>query len=205
MAGTVPIHVHVGVGVPKQLREAVDGDKPAAAWLRKERAEQARELDLNGAGRAAWQADTAALVVDTRRNGIVLDTLAAAIEWGARQELAARGWNHEWPEPAREAYAKGRWPGSTDEAVPDVIHVRVDADLEAQVRAACWATSAEAITALRVWRDEHPDKVFQIRELAKYNKLAAQVTTTGDIWRAAVDRAVDRKKAHTAAALDPAA
>jgi hypothetical protein len=192
--GTVPVHIHVGVGVPERLREAVDGDKPAAAWLRKERAEEAKPLDLDGAGRAAWQAETAELVVETRRNGIVLDTLASAIEWGARQELAARGWDHDWPAPAREAFARGRWPGSTDEAVPKRIHVRVDADLEAQVRAACWATSAEAITALRTWRDDHPDKVYQIRELAKYNALAEQVTTTGDIWRAAVNRAVARKK-----------
>jgi hypothetical protein len=86
--------------------------------------------------------------------------------------------------------AAGRWPGSRDGGWPEKIVARLPADLVAQVHAACWHTSKHAIEALRRWRDTHPAVVLAREDLTVYEDLAAQVTTTGRVWRAAVDRAL---------------
>jgi hypothetical protein len=67
---------------------------------------------------------------------------------------------------------------------------RIPTELEAQVHAACWHASAEAIAALRTWRDARPALVFDADVLTVYERLADQVTTPEQIWRAAVDRAL---------------
>jgi hypothetical protein len=43
---------------------------------------------------------------------------------------------------------------------------RIPAELEAQVHAVCWHTSAEAIAALRTWRDVRPTPAFDADQLA---------------------------------------
>ncbi|MFI7134385.1 hypothetical protein ACIBQ1_52570 [Nonomuraea sp. NPDC050153] len=48
---------------------------------------------------------------------------------------------------------------------------------------ACWHTSEPTIAALRAWRDDP-------LQYAQYMEVADQVTTPGDILRAAVARAL---------------
>jgi hypothetical protein len=71
--------------------------------------------------------------------------------------------------------------------------------LALQAVSACWHTSADAIGKLRDWRDEHPDVLptrpwrtpYEEAALAEYERLAAHVTPAGEIWRAAVRRALE--------------
>ncbi|HET7782545.1 MAG TPA: hypothetical protein VFL08_09570 [Arthrobacter sp.] len=67
--------------------------------------------------------------------------------------------------------------------------MRLPAELVARVHAACWHTSADAIDQLRSWRDRHPEVVTAASAPAawrEYTELARQVTTPGDVWRAAL-------------------
>lgn len=60
------------------------------------------------------------------------------------------------------------------------------------MRAACWHTSADAIGELRDWRDRYPDALptRAFRNEHDDEALAARVTTTGTIWRAAIGHLV---------------
>ncbi|MFH9400592.1 hypothetical protein [Streptomyces sp. NPDC017638] len=125
-----------------------------------------------------------------------VDRLAAL---GLRRELQWRGWDHSWPDYPEEARGPGRWPGSQDGGFPEKISLRLPADLDHQVRSACWHTSADAIAALLDWRERYPDVVprrgtvpeEQEDILLAYRRLAARVTTTGEIWRAAIRRGIE--------------
>ncbi|MER7693396.1 hypothetical protein [Streptomyces sp. NPDC097610] len=52
---------------------------------------------------------------------------------------------------------------------------------------------------MRDWRDKYPDALptrpfrsqSEDEALAEYEQLASQVTTAGEIWRAAVDRGIE--------------
>jgi hypothetical protein len=133
-----------------------------------------------------------------RETGELTDTLDALVAFGVRAELAARGWDRQWPPLPAQAKNPGRWPGTRDGGWPERVTVRLPAPLVNQVLSACWHTSADAIGKLRDWRDEHPDmlptKPFRYPEddaaLAEYEALAAQVTPAGHIWRAAVQRGI---------------
>jgi len=145
--------------------------------------------------RAAWYAHRAEL----REDGQLLDTLDAVVMLEVRAELRGRGWDRPWPALPAEALVPGRWPGSRDGGYPEKIPVRLPAELAARVRAACWHTSAEAIGQLRDWRDRYPDALptrafrddHEDQALAEYEALAAIVTTTGAVWRAAIGRLVE--------------
>ncbi len=145
--------------------------------------------------RTAWYAHRAEL----REDGQLLDCLGAVVMRELRAEVRARGWNRDWPPLPAEALRLGRWPGSRDGGYPENIPVRLPAGLVLRVRCACWHTSAEAIGQLRDWRDRWPDaqstKAFrgnhENQALAEFEELAAQVITTGEIWRSAFQRLVD--------------
>ncbi|MFD3422606.1 hypothetical protein [Streptomyces decoyicus] len=200
--GTVhAVWIAVDDGIAEQVKNAAEAHKSLRAqwsadarWrtygLRK--AEAARR-------RAAWRTEVARL----RQVGELLDTKDVIVEYGVREELTARGWDHDWDPAPEEAWDQGRWPGSRDRGpggYPDRVSARLDADLVAQAMAACWWSSAPAIEQLRAWRDLHPGLTpprYQLDEdgrrrlagpLAEYARLAEQVTTTGTIWRAGVTR-----------------
>lgn len=98
-----------------------------------------------------------------------------------------------------QAKNPGRWPGTRDGGWPERVTIPLPATLVTQVLSACSHTSEDAIGRLRDWRDEHPDilptKPFRYPEedaaLAEYERLAAQVTPAGEIWRAAVQREIE--------------
>ncbi|MFF9480630.1 hypothetical protein [Streptomyces sp. NPDC014733] len=131
-----------------------------------------------------------------RERGLLLDSLDALATLGVRREVADRGWDRPWPACPPQARGLGRWPGSADGGFPEQLPLRLPAVLENQVRAACWYTSAGAIEALEVWRRRYPQVIPRRRwapsglesALETYDRLAARVTTTGEIWRAGIER-----------------
>jgi hypothetical protein len=133
------------------------------------------------AARRAW-------VAERREAAEVLDTRDAVMTHGVRLELAARGWDHDWPAPPAEAALRGRWPGSRDGGYPERVAAALPPALVERVRGACWDNSAPAIRALWAWRDENPGLLLDSASpaLEEYRRLAAQVITHGDIWRAAL-------------------
>ncbi|MGW4803102.1 hypothetical protein [Kitasatospora sp. NPDC004272] len=141
--------------------------------------------------RAAWRTELARL----REEGELLDSVDRLAVLGIREELRARGWERRWPTVPEEALDPGRWPGSRGGAYPEAVPLRLSAPLARQVRGACWHTSAKAIGALRDWRDANPGIVpGRSGELEEYERLAAQVTTVGDVWRGGLRRGLEAAK-----------
>ncbi|MEU5425969.1 hypothetical protein AB0H73_10225 [Streptomyces olivoreticuli] len=156
--------------------------------------------------RASWRSEVRRL----RVAGELLDVRDALVEFGVREELRVRGWDREWDPAPEEAWDQGRWIGSRDSGphgYPERLSARLDAALVAQAVAACWWTSWPAIEALRAWRDTYPGIVpprYRPDEegrrcltgpLAEYERLAAQITTTGTIWRAGVTQGLNQAAA----------
>jgi hypothetical protein len=186
MTGKAKATLHLGWKVPERLRVTVEREKPALAEWYKERAGQLPKRRMSSEQRLAWREETAQLLAEERKEGRLLATQTAAVEWGARAELAERGWlEREWPAAPDRARLRGRWPGSRDSGAPNVLVVPVDAELAERVLAACWWTSADAMTKLRAWRDAHPGMEYG-SAMDGYEQLSAQVTTPGDIWRASL-------------------
>ncbi|MFF9785604.1 hypothetical protein [Streptomyces nigrescens] len=197
------MNVAVDHGVPLQLDAAVEVQSTRRTVL--SAAPEWRTYGLPRAEAAEVRARWRQEVQRLRAAGELLDTRDAVLAHGVRAELAARGWNREWDEAPEEAWDQGRWPGSRSGGHPDRVSARLDEALVRQVVAACWHTSREAITALRAWRDAHPhivpprhrpaDGDEPTGPLAEYERLAAQVTTTGTIYRAGLTRGINT--AHT--------
>ena len=133
-----------------------------------------------------------------RERGQLVDSLETLVRYGVRAELTERGWDHDWPPLPQQAQLAGRRPGSRDGGWPETVSVRLPADMVTTVWAACWHTSADAMAALRDWRDRWPDKLpgpslrtpEEEAAYAEYQLLAAQVTTAGEIWRAGITRGI---------------
>jgi hypothetical protein len=136
--------------------------------------------------RAKWRLKFAEHVSELRADGELLDTVPAIVTLGARRLLAARGWDHAWPE-AGEAKLQGRWMGSVSIGVPERIVCNVDPGLFEQVHGACWHTSLPATEALYSFRRANPGVLMDPDVIAEYNELAADVITPGDVWRDGLD------------------
>lgn len=140
--------------------------------------------------RAAWRREQERL----RKAGELLDTIDVLAIHGIELELRERGWwDRRWPAVPEEAMDPGRWPGSRDKGLPKQVPLRLPQPLARKVYAACWHSSYKSIVALRHWRDLNPGIVPGRRrrepgdpeiELEEYERLAAQVTTVGDVYRA---------------------
>jgi hypothetical protein len=191
--GPMAIRETITVWVPfdtkRRLGLFVASGKRTARQLKEDRRPP---KDATAAERALLRATLAAQLAGLRRSGQLLDTIPAVLEYGARLELAERpGFDEVHGAPPADALLPGRWPGTRDSGCPEKITARVDAALVAQVRAACWGTSAEAIDKLRAWRDRHPYSEFIMpgeKAMEDYTELADKVTTPGALWRAALAR-----------------
>ncbi|MGW0652678.1 hypothetical protein ACWD4T_28380 [Streptomyces umbrinus] len=132
-----------------------------------------------------------------RRQGELLDTRDTLVAFGLRQEVQARGWDHPWPDVDPVEIPLGRCPGSTRTgSYPETLPLRLPGALVDQVSAGCWSTSKESIHQLWQWRDDHAPSVLrpdatQSEEqaaAAEYRRLAAGITTTGEVYRAGIRR-----------------
>jgi hypothetical protein len=198
-AGTTPVTARVAFGTKRKLADMRPLFKAERARARALSATPPWDWDgLPGREAAAKRAQWAMYRAHLREAGELADTLDVLVASGVRAELAARGWDREWPPLPAQAKNPGRWPGTRDGGWPERVTVRLPAALVNQVLSACWHTSEDAIGKLRDWRDEHPDilptRPFRYPEedaaLAEYELLAAQVTPAGHIWRAAVQRGI---------------
>ncbi|MET9779300.1 hypothetical protein ABZ023_34515 [Streptomyces sp. NPDC006367] len=138
-----------------------------------------------------------------------VDTLAAC---GIEQELEERGWSRTWPAIPSEARALGgRWPGSRNGGFPESIPLRLPSGLADQVLAACWHTSVTSIRKIRQWREKYPGLVPPAAApdpealsalpdpLAEYERLAANVTTVGAVYRSGIKRGIQAAQMLSAA------
>ncbi|MDJ0375787.1 hypothetical protein QMK19_41050 [Streptomyces sp. H10-C2] len=198
-AGTITVTARVAYGTKRQLADMRPLFKAERARARALSTSAQWNWDgLPGREAAAKRAQWAMYRAHLREAGELADTLDGLVAFGVRTELAALGWDRDWPMLPAQAKNPGRWPGTRDGGWPERVTVRLAAGLVNQVLAACWHTSADAIGKLRDWRDKHPDMLptrpfrypAEDAALAEYEELAAQVTPAGDIWRAAVQHAV---------------
>jgi len=144
------VWIAVDAGIAQRVKDAADAHKT----LRAQRSADPkwRTYGLHGTDaarrRAAWRTE----VQRQRRAGELLDTKDALVEYGVREELRVRGWDHDWDPAPEEAWDQGRWPGSRDRGIASYPE-RTSARLDARTVAACWHISAPAIARLRAWRD----------------------------------------------------
>lgn len=205
-AASYSVRISVDRGVPDRLGVLVEAEKVREVVLSAEPRWWTHGLSGAEAARVRgrWQKERQRL----RAAGELLDTRDAVATYGVREELRARGWDHdEWPEAPEEAWGQGRWPGSRDGGFAEHVSARLEGELFQRTVRACWETSREAIGQLRRWRDKNPGitppRYRRTEEglpelvgpLAEYEDLAAQVTVTGVIWRAGLARGIARLQA----------
>ncbi|MFD7556468.1 hypothetical protein ACFV9E_18260 [Streptomyces sp. NPDC059835] len=185
MSGITTVTVKLDKDVAAAARDRADDGKLQRVVLSAEDRWFTHGLPREEAARirAAWRAEVERL----RTTGELLDTLDVLAAFGVRAELRARGWDHDWPPLPPEAPAEnGRWPGSRDKRFTGSLTLRLPAELATRTRAGCWDVSKAAVAELRRWRDRNPGTVRDVAELHLYEQHAANITTPGDIWRAAI-------------------
>lgn len=211
--GYLSVAVAVEQGVPARLKAAVEAEEHRRTVASAAPQWRSRGLprDQAAARRAAWRAH----VQHLRSGGQLLDTREALAACGLRAELAARGWDHPWDGLPDEAVEPGRWPGVRELGLPERVSLRLPQPEATWAQAGCWFTSEPAIRHLRAWRDAHPGLVPPRRPpapghnlppgpLRDYERLAAAVTSTGVIWRAALARGIAAAHHLTATTPPPA-
>ncbi|MFF2354917.1 hypothetical protein ACFVVL_34765 [Kitasatospora sp. NPDC058115] len=196
------------------------------AWLAEQRE---GHVGLRGGKLAQARRATREKLAEQREAG----ALAGSRDWllvpGVRAELAARGWDRDWPPIPSGALAAGRrwgtaparYEGSHDEGETKFLGrlgLRLPGEVGERLQRACYWHNAEIERQLQEWADQWGDGPEVImRESARENggvtvlagmlaalaptptademdrraELRAKVVTTGDILRAALDRAVD--------------
>lgn len=193
---TKPATAWVEFGTRERMTAALEREKSRRIMLSSEQRWRTRGLSRDQAMdvRRRWRDH----VDQLREAGRLLDVVDVLAAYGIRQELARRGWNRDWPEVPVEARISNRWPGSHDGGYPESIPLRLPGDLADQVLSACWHTSCEAIRGIREWSAElgipvprRPPSAVGEGALAEYERLAAQVTTVGDIYRAGLKHGIE--------------
>jgi hypothetical protein len=198
--GVSPVTAWVREGTRKRLTDALEEQKTRRTVLSASDRWQTRGLTRNEAARvrASWRAEVARM----RQMGELLDTVDALAVFGISQELEAHGWaKRRFRQAPTEARLPGRWPGSRDGGYRESVQIRLPSVVVEKVLNACWGTSAPFIARLRDWRDRNPGIVVprgalgDTEELvgppAEYERLAAHVTTVGDIYRAGLRRGIE--------------
>ncbi|WP_406011637.1 hypothetical protein OG440_40140 (plasmid) [Streptomyces sp. NBC_00637] len=190
-----PATAWVEFGTRERMTKALDRQKRHRIMLSSESRWRAQGLPRDQAldVRQRWREHVDRL----REAGELLDVVDVLAAYGIRHELARRGWNRDWPEVPMEARISNRWPGSHDGGYPESIPLRLPGDLADRVLCACWHTSSEAIRGIRDWSVElgipvprRPPSAVGEDALAEYERLAAQVTTVGDIYRAGLNHGI---------------
>ncbi|WP_217231380.1 hypothetical protein [Streptomyces anulatus] len=198
--GVSPVTAWVRAGTRQRLSDALELQKTRKVMLSAADRWQTYDRSRNDAARvrAAWKTE----VMRMRQHGELLDVVDALCAFGIAGELEARGWaQRRFRRAPAEARLPGRWPGSRDGGYQESVQMRLPSELAARVLDTCWGTSAPHIARLRDWRDRNPGIVIPRGPLgrtdeltgpmAEYERLASQVTTVGDIYRAGIHRGIE--------------
>ncbi|WP_214327898.1 hypothetical protein [Nonomuraea sediminis] len=189
-AATTPVQARVSYGTRARLAEHLAAEKNARRALIAERFPV--DPEAPAAQRARVRAEARAYLQGMRQRGELCDSVDVLMMHAVRAELGERGWDHPWPPPPPTAPHSGRWPGSLDGAWPEVIPIRLPAELAERLQAACANVSMPAIVEIRALRDANPGPITPADGVLweRYQALAAKVITPGDVLRAAVARAL---------------
>lgn len=199
--GTVPVTARLPYGTRVKLHQLLRHQKCRCKELADD--ERWNSAGLSRLEAAAVRAARRLELSGLRERGELVDSIDRLAALGVRREMQSRGWDRSWPDCPEEARGPGRWPGSQEGGFPEKLPFRLPSVLAHQVRAACWHTSVDAIAALLDWRDRYPQVMprrhwapaGQEIALETYRQLAARVTTTGEIWRAGIERGIDACRA----------
>ncbi|MEV6357953.1 hypothetical protein [Streptomyces hydrogenans] len=157
-------HVAVTETALKRLNEFATGERDREdAWI----AERRRELldpSMSRRAAAAVRRDIRVQVARMRRTGEFGGTRDDIVTRAVREELQARGLDHEWPEPPEgELEAPGRrWGTPPSQPMGDGgythrLTVNLPHPLGDTVRQAAYWTSKETVEALQDWADRWGD------------------------------------------------
>lgn len=213
--GTAKVSVRAPLGTHLALTSVLEQHQ---AWTQRLQAHhKARLKNLRPAQRGPLLDEQHRELHALRRQGELLDTRDALVAFGLRQEVQARGWDRPWPDVDLLEIPMGRFPGSSRTgSYPETLALRLPGALVEQVSAGCWSTSRESVHQLWQWRENHAPGVLrpdatrpeEQAAAAKYRRLAAGVTTTGEVYRAGIRRglhaALHAPTPPPITALDPA-
>ncbi|MFI6541456.1 hypothetical protein ACIBHY_54015 [Nonomuraea sp. NPDC050547] len=186
-----PVQARVPFGTRARLTERLSAEKDARRAILAELFPV--DPEAPAAERARISAQARAHLRALRQRGELCDSVDVLMTHAVKAELGERGWDHPWPPPPPTAPHSGRWPGSVDRAWPEAIPMRIPPELAERLQAGCVHVSMPAIVEIRALRDANPGPITP-RDGAiyeRYQELAAEVITPGDVLRAAVDRALD--------------
>ncbi|HEY8986367.1 MAG TPA: hypothetical protein VIU15_43195 [Streptomyces sp.] len=187
--GETKVTVRVPLGTRLALTSGLERHQ---AWSQQLKAHHRAQLKgLTPAQRDTLRGEQRQALDVLRSCGGLLDKRDLLIAFGIRQELQARGWDRSWTGVDWEEIPMGLLPAALVSGYPESLSLSLPATLVEQVRAGCWASSRESIRRLRQWRADYSAAVLQSRDgppEAEYERLAAGVTTTGEVYRAGVRR-----------------
>ncbi|GAA3225076.1 hypothetical protein [Nonomuraea helvata] len=191
-AAVTPVQARVAYGTRARLAERLAAEKATRRAILADLFPV--EPDAPAAERARVRAQARSHLHGLRQRGELCDSVDVLMTHAVRAELRERGWDHPWPPPPPTAPHSGRWPGSQDGAWPEVIPMRLPAELAERLQAACAHVSMPAIVEIRSLRDANPGPITPADGalFERYQSLAAEVITPGDVLRAAVARALPR-------------
>lgn len=187
MQATIPIKAGVEAGTLDALRQLAIAGQALRAEI----------MDVPPASgthqqRAAQRAAQREYVDSLRQAGVLLDSINACVNTAVRRDLDRRRWNGPFPAPPPEAVLPERRLGSRTHSYPEQLQARLPARLVAQVQAACWHHSRDAVQQIHQLHDRYSRGTIYRNPalLAHYDELADRITTPGDVYRSAVARLV---------------
>ncbi|WP_412741208.1 hypothetical protein [Krasilnikovia sp. MM14-A1259] len=141
-----------------------------------------------------------------REAGVLRGARGAWVLPALSEMLFERGWLDRRWRPLPPGARRGRPWGAGDAGYEGLVVLQLPDDVAELLVRACWWSSAPAVRALQKWYDAHGDHWRgdlhggrrgwselrpTIEELDKRDRWAAQITTTGQVLRSAMFRAVE--------------
>ncbi|MEU2955924.1 hypothetical protein [Streptomyces xanthochromogenes] len=188
-SGETRVTVRVPLGTRLALTSGLERHR---AWAQQSKAQHRKQLKgLTPSQQNTLRAEQRQALDDLRSGGSLLDKRGLLIAFGVRQELQAQGWDRSWTGMEWEEITPGLLPAAMGNSYPESLSLSLPATLVEQVGAACWSSSRESIGRLRQWRADYTAAAPPPRGTppeAEYKRLAAGVTTTGQVYRAGIRR-----------------
>ncbi|MEU1003762.1 hypothetical protein [Streptomyces tibetensis] len=191
-SGETKVTVRVPLGTRLALTSGLERHQ---AWTQQLKPHHRAQLKgLTPAQRDTLRAEQRQALRALRSRGSLLDKRDLVVAFGVRQELQARGWDRSWTGVEWEEIPMGLLPAAMGNSYPESLSLSLPAALVERVHAGCWSSSKESIRRLRQRRADYSAAVLQSRakpreqSAAEYERLAAGVTTAGEVYRAGIRR-----------------